>query len=381
MNRKVEQHRYNVGISTQLFGPATYFPSAIRAALGRLRSRIRSIIKTDPRGFGQQDGNESAKYVFGLLEDRRENKQDVYAFGVVANKVATYFEMGSVIETPPDLLLSELTVYCKTPEDHSVTPFIVSLCKSYKYLYDKLPDNVAVHEQYLGIVASGLRKGTGRFFARNAQYKNGSGEAPTRTGSLGRGFIISPDGYILTNNHVIEDATRIMVAVPGHGPVEASVVVSDPSNDLALLKLPLPNLPYLALADSNLVHVLDTVYVLGYPLTSELGRNVSASEGKINAIRREGRVFQFDADVNPGIPAVLFSMTKVNVVKVKQNDTLVLRSVPGTAFRSVGEIPPDETDIIAFDEDKIWDGDTWRYPIEWHGILGYVGGSHLRIAH
>jgi S1-C subfamily serine protease len=76
--------------------------------------------------------------------------------------------------------------------------------------------------------------------------------------------------------------------------------VSDPSKDLALLKLPLRNLPYLSLADSNFVHVLNTVYVLGYPLTSELGHNVSASEGKINGIRREGRVFQFDADVNPG---------------------------------------------------------------------------------
>ena len=44
----------------------------------------------------------TAKYVFVLLNNMRDNKQDVYAFWLVANKVATYFEMGSVIETPPD---------------------------------------------------------------------------------------------------------------------------------------------------------------------------------------------------------------------------------------------------------------------------------------
>jgi hypothetical protein len=126
-----------------------------------------------PEDLANQMETSTAKYVFALLNDRRDNKQDVYAFGLVADKVATYFETGSVIETPPDLLLSKLTAYCNTPEHPSVTLFIVSLCKDYKYLYDRLPDNVAAHEQYLGITASGLRKGTARFFARYAQDKDG----------------------------------------------------------------------------------------------------------------------------------------------------------------------------------------------------------------
>ena len=68
--------------------------------------------------------------------------------------------------------------------------------------------------------------------------------------------------------------------VPGRGRANASVVLSDPSRDLALLKIPMSNLPYLSIGDSNLVHVLNTVYVLGYPLSPVLGGDVSASEAR-----------------------------------------------------------------------------------------------------
>jgi Trypsin-like peptidase domain len=65
------------------------------------------------------------------------------------------------------------------------------------------------------------------------------------------------------------------------------------------------------------------------------------------------------------------------VINVNRNDTITLRGGPGTSFPSVAGIPPDDTHIIAFDQDKIWDGDTWWYPVVWHGLLGYVGGSHI----
>jgi hypothetical protein len=65
------------------------------------------------------------------------------------------------------------------------------------------------------------------------------------------------------------------------------------------------------------------------------------------------------------------------VIKVKSGDTLVLRSGPGTRFEPVKEIPRDGTGLIAFDQDRVWDGDTWWYPIEWQGFRGYVGRSFL----
>jgi S1-C subfamily serine protease len=66
-----------------------------------------------------------------------------------------------------------------------------------------------------------------------------------------------------------------------------------------------------------------------------------------------------------------------SVVNVAANDTLKLRSGPGTSFRVLAEIPADETNITAFNYDQVWDGDTWWCPVEWRGLRGYVGRSHL----
>jgi uncharacterized protein YraI len=68
---------------------------------------------------------------------------------------------------------------------------------------------------------------------------------------------------------------------------------------------------------------------------------------------------------------------KSYVVNVARDDTLKLRSGPGTRFNAITEIPADATDIFAFDKDGVWDGDTWWYPVEWRGSRGYVGGSYL----
>jgi hypothetical protein len=65
------------------------------------------------------------------------------------------------------------------------------------------------------------------------------------------------------------------------------------------------------------------------------------------------------------------------VIKVKSGDTLILRSGPGSRFESIREIPRDGTGLIAFDQDRLWDGDTWWYPIEWQGLRSYIGRSFL----
>jgi len=68
-------------------------------------------------------------------------------------------------------------------------------------------------------------------------------------------------------------------------------------------------------------------------------------------------------------------------IKVKPNDTLKLRGGPGTRFNAVAEIPTNASDILAFDRDQVWDGDTWWCPVEWRGFRGYVGRSYLSTAH
>jgi len=120
----------------------------------------------------------------------------------------------------------------------------------------------------------------------------------------GSGFVIQQNGYILTNYHVIKNATRITITVPGRQAVAARVVTTDQEKDLAILQVSLGNLTALPIASSEAVQVLDSVTVLGYPLPGELGTALSASDGKVNAVR-EGRnsstrLFQIDANVNPG---------------------------------------------------------------------------------
>jgi hypothetical protein len=69
------------------------------------------------------------------------------------------------------------------------------------------------------------------------------------------------------------------------------------------------------------------------------------------------------------------------VTNVKPNDTLKMRSGPGTKSKPVTEIPFNATDITAFDQDQVWDGDAWWCPIEWHGFRGHVGRHYLPTNH
>jgi S1-C subfamily serine protease len=129
----------------------------------------------------------------------------------------------------------------------------------------------------------------------------GSAAAASMCGS---GFVIQQNGYILTNYHVIKNATRITITVPGRQAVSARLVTTDQEKDLAILQVALANLTALPIASSEAVQVLDSITVLGYPLPSELGTALSASDGKVNAVRdgrnNSTRLFQIDANVNPG---------------------------------------------------------------------------------
>ena len=118
----------------------------------------------------------------------------------------------------------------------------------------------------------------------------------------GSGFIFHPEGYILTNNHVVADSTEHIVILSNGNRVPAKVVATDPNIDLALLKIPGSNFPVLPLGESRKISVLDTVVAMGFPMFSTIGYDVSAYDGKINAIRQSEHVtlLQIDANINPG---------------------------------------------------------------------------------
>jgi len=125
------------------------------------------------------------------------------------------------------------------------------------------------------------------------------------TSSTGSGVIISPDGYLITNSHVIGDAQNIAVTLHDNREFNAEVVGNDPSTDLCLLKLEEQNLPFLLIGNSDSLHVGEWVIAIGNPY--KLQSTVTA--GIVSAKARNINVFdnasiesfiQTDAAVNPG---------------------------------------------------------------------------------
>jgi serine protease Do len=131
------------------------------------------------------------------------------------------------------------------------------------------------------------------------------GQNMPREGS-GSGVLISSDGYIVTNNHVIEGADELEVILNDKRSYSAKVVGADPSTDLALLKISEKDLPYLSFGNSDEVEVGEWVLAIGNPfnLTSTVTAGiVSAKARNLNLLNDKFRIESFiqtDAAVNPG---------------------------------------------------------------------------------
>jgi len=124
-----------------------------------------------------------------------------------------------------------------------------------------------------------------------------------RENSLGSGVIISPDGYILTNDHVIDSAEEIVVALGDGRELDAEVVGTDSATDIALLKVDASDLPYLQLGESGDVAVGDIVLAMGNPFgvgqTVTMGIVSATGRGDLNIETYEDFI-QTDAAINPG---------------------------------------------------------------------------------
>jgi serine protease Do len=132
--------------------------------------------------------------------------------------------------------------------------------------------------------------------------------APQANG--GSGFIISPEGYIVTNNHVVDGATRVKVTLNDKREYDARVVGRDPNTDIAVIKIEGGNLPTVRLGDSDGVDTGDWVLALGYPLdlgqtttagiVSAKGRSIGIMERSQGAQSPLEHYIQTDAAINPG---------------------------------------------------------------------------------
>lgn len=140
------------------------------------------------------------------------------------------------------------------------------------------------------------------FFREFQDRNNGDGERPRRSSALGSGFVISEDGFVVTNNHVIDGADEILIEFFNGEELKAEVIGTDPNTDIALLKVEADGpLPFVSFADSDVARVGDWVVAMGNPL----GQGFSVSAGIVSARNRAlsgtyDDYIQTDAAINRG---------------------------------------------------------------------------------
>lgn len=142
-----------------------------------------------------------------------------------------------------------------------------------------------------------------RFFGEPRQFRSPS-QPPQEQRGLGSGVIVSPDGYILTNNHVIEEADEIEVVLSDNEkPYLAEVIGADPKTDIAVIKIQAENLPAITLGDSDQLRVGDVVLAIGNPFgigkTVTMGIVSAKGRASLEMVDYENFI-QTDAAINPG---------------------------------------------------------------------------------
>jgi serine protease Do len=146
-------------------------------------------------------------------------------------------------------------------------------------------------------------------FVKTLQERRGlSGRRRVVGEGVGTAFVYDPNGLIITNNHVIEDASEIQVIFGRRRAVKATVVGRDPRTDIAVLRVEEKNLPYLPLGDSNALRVGDWVVAIGNPfaLSHTVSAGILSAKGRtladVKGLDESGYYdfLQTDASINPG---------------------------------------------------------------------------------
>jgi serine protease Do len=167
------------------------------------------------------------------------------------------------------------------------------------------------------------------------------GEMPKsfKTRSLGSGFIIDPQGYVVTNNHVVEGADKIKVILEGGKEYKATIKGRDPKTDLALIHIvnPPPNLPFLKFGDSDAIRQGDWVVAVGNPfgLSHTVTQGIISAKGRVIGAGPYDNFLQTDASINPGNSGGPLLNLQGEVVGI---NTAILASGQGIGFATPSNI-------------------------------------------
>jgi S1-C subfamily serine protease len=192
-------------------------------------------------------------------------------------------------------------------------------------------------------------------------------------GGSGSGFLISPDGLVVTNSHVVHGATKLRVQTSDGRTSGAELIGDDPDSDLAVVRIDLPELPHIAFADSSEVRVGQIAVAIGNPfgfdntvtagIVSALGRTFPSSTGRLI-----DNVLQTDAALNPGNSGGPLLDTRGRVIGV---NTAIIAAAQGICFA----IGSKTAEFIA--SWLIKDGHIRRAHI---GVAGQDAAIHERVA-
>lgn len=175
-------------------------------------------------------------------------------------------------------------------------------------------------------------------FGKGSPFEDYTGEAPNgnsksyRERSLGTGFIIDKSGYIVTNNHVVEDAEKIQVKLKSGEEYDADIVGRDPSTDIALIKIkPSADLPALSFGNSESLKVGQWVVAIGSPfgLEQTVTAGIVSAKGRVIGQGAYDDFIQTDASINPGNSGGPLLSLDGKVVGI---NTAIIASAQGIGF-------------------------------------------------
>ena len=204
-------------------------------------------------------------------------------------------------------------------------------------------------------------------------YHNGddNDNSASQQVASGSGVMISADGYIVTNNHVVEKADGLLVTLNDKKDYKAKVIGTDPSSDLAVIKIEGNNFPYLQFANSDDVHIGEWILAIGYPLnleTTVTSGIVSARARSIGINSRSSNApiesfIQTDAAVNPGNSGGALVNTDGNLIGINSAIASPTGSYAGYSYA----IPSNLVGRVA--------GDIIKYGSAKRAYLGVMYGS------
>jgi serine protease Do len=202
----------------------------------------------------------------------------------------------SLLTATPEAVFAQLPDFTVLVEQNSAAVVNISTTqKAAPNEQPQLPEGMEIPE------GTPLDEFFKHYFGEGGPGAPGNGE-PSESKSLGSGFVISPDGYIITNHHVVKDADEIVVRLQDRRELVAKVVGSDKRSDIALLKVEAKDLPVAKMGSANKLKVGEWVLAIGSPFGFDHSVTAGIVSAKGRSLPSDNYVpfIQTDVAINPG---------------------------------------------------------------------------------